>query len=38
MIEKVNNIVKTNFQFDKFEEVGSFFKRLIYIIQQFKLC
>ncbi len=34
MLEKVNHIVKSEFKFEKFEEVGNFFKRLIYIIQQ----
>ncbi|VAW17638.1 V-type ATP synthase subunit A [hydrothermal vent metagenome] len=34
MLEIVNKIVKSDFTFEKFEEVGAFFKRVIYIIQQ----
>ncbi len=34
MLEMVNGIVKSDYKFEKFEEVGDYFKRLIYIIKQ----
>ena len=34
MLEKVNDILKTSLEFDNFEEVRNFFKRIIYILKQ----
>jgi V/A-type H+-transporting ATPase subunit A len=34
MIEKVNDILRTRFIFDNFEEVRNFFKKIIYILKQ----
>ena len=34
MLEKVNDILRTKFVIDNFEEVRNFFKRIIYILKQ----
>jgi len=34
MVEKVNDLLRTRFMFDNFEEVRNFFKKIIYILKQ----
>jgi len=34
MVEKVNDILRTKFIFDNFEEVRDFFKKIIYVLKQ----